>query len=864
MGHRHSRPIVPHYGAVQQPFQPIGCSGFTEYDYKTANRLEQAPFLYYKVISKNYEDLKKQIQAILKDLPDPDIYNNPIPAHASGSGSLDALANVNNMQNLQTVGNTVKGVVGGIEFFVSARNIPIPKAKPPPPPPKPPVSVSSPLLPGVIPAQTADNMFNSVHDKPIAAGSHKFVQNGTVYGPVFVLSAYDMENQNIESWLFFPSMTKDRQKYPDLWFLANSNKWIFRIIYSVIYKYKPFSSCQIHQRVPTDKGVRWELDDSYRWTNAINSNYIYGCKSDSKYFCRQSDGVHQAMGIYDQNKNENAYPTTYFRSYQLDSTEPSISQYFSPNTFNTLLMCFLQSDFEMFAGCRYMLVSPNRRFFYILESDRLILYYNLVPTLDILSLCHNGVNPRTHAIKVRIVNFKGLINTKMVIENGLLNIYSQATSKDPSTLIWSLSIVKNGYTGPCTLILLDDGSLKVFDNGTNDISSDNLNSLKSTLNDQDTIGQYNYMTDYKMRLIQLTAYLKLNNMLKGGILTADDYLNFGKSSFVSSGTEYNQTYDEMALFDSNIDYVKRITDLIDRFIREGKMTYDEKNEYLMKLLNIQAAEKAYSENAAHDAKAKNNLETDDNIFRSNDDQIQAATDYLSQDQDSSNGSGYTGGVKPILDDGYGTGSSYYNPDGNGQNKLNSPDPYPPAAYAGIPSGGSVQTNPAAEAALDAYFSDSKNKSDIQAKTVKDKADAKDKSDSNKEQIEDTMISGKSSAAASMICGYGSGSGSGSGSYTCISNPIDAQTAQISNILGFGIDGESVGSGSMAYASYNKSYAIGYNPDLPDMYNDELTPEEVGYLFSNGMFENVLDVDIRMKKLHQFLKKSGKKLYMPTN
>ena len=100
------------------------------------------------------------------------------------------------------------------------------------------------------------------------------------------------------------------------------------------------------------------------------------------------------------------------------------------------------------------------------------------------------------------------------------------------------------------------------------------------------------MTDYKMRLIQLTAYLKLNNMLKGGILTADDYLNFGKSSFVSSGTEYNQTYDEMALFDSNIDYVKRITDLIDRFIREGKMTYDEKNEYLMKLLNIQAAEKA--------------------------------------------------------------------------------------------------------------------------------------------------------------------------------------------------------------------------------------------------------------------------------
>lgn len=803
MGHRHSRPIIPQYKPVQPPFQPIGCSGFTDNDYISENRLEKAPFLYYKIISKNYVDLQKKIIDILKNLPDPDSYNNPIPATASASAS----DNTNNIKNLQIVGNSILNVVKEIEHFAISNPFeknPFENNK------KPQQTVQQVSKP-------IDYIFDSVHDyiKNTGNGSILLTQKGNVYGPVYVLSAYDMENKNTESWLYFPSMTQERTKYPDLWFLANSNKWLFRILYSVIYRVKPFSSCQIHQMVPTDKGVLWGDRGTWRWYNAENSSYVYGCKSENNKYCKQSTSVHRAMGIYDANKNEKSYPTTYFRTYKLDSKDYNLITYFNPGSFNTLLMCFLQSDFEMFAGCRYMLVSPNRQFFYILESNKLILYKNLVPSIDILSLCHNGVNPRKVGIIVNSIKFKGLINTKMIIENGNLNIYSQITSKDPSTLIWSLNIVKNNYTGSCTLVLLDNGELKVFDNGNSEISSDNLNKLNNSLDISNNISKYDAMNDYKMRLIQLSAYMKLNNMIKlGGISSADEYLNFNKSTISKSGTEYNPIYMDVSKFDSNIDYINRITQLIDKFINEGKMTNDEKNAYLMKLLNTQKLNQDGIKN-----------EEDSDVYHN-----KSVLNALG----SSNNS-FAGSLYNIADDGYGSGSLYNNPDGNGPNQSNGPDPYDLSSGSGGPTAGQ---------GIDNYFEYSKKESDAQDKILKDKQKAKDDADSKRENVEDSLISGNSDQ---------NGSGSGIA--------LDKKTAEISNILGFNSK-ESDGIGSINNNMLNQSYAMGYNPDLPDMYNDSLTQEEIKYLYSNGMFDSVLDTDIRIKQLHQYLKKTGIKLYMP--
>ena len=825
MGHRHSRPIVPQYKPIQPPFKPIGCSGFTEQDYITDNRLAQAPFLYYIIKSKDYIELQSKILDILKTLPDPIVYNTASLSssgsgsssgssssskheHFSGSGSGSAFVNFMINANSSAASS---GASSGAGNMVGSRKL---------------IQGSS-LLPGPTPVQNASNMFNAIKD--ISLSTQKTAK---IFGPVYILSAYDVENKNGESWLYFPSMTKDREVYPDLWFLSNSNRWLFRIINSVSYSFKPFSSCQIHQMIPTDPGVNWGGDGTWKWYNAPNSSYVYGCKSDTYKYCKQSDGIHQAMGIYDSNKNTNAYPMTYFRSYRLDSTHISIKQYFNADSFNGLLMCFLQNDFEMFAGCRYMLVSPNKRYFYILESNKLVLYYNLIPTLDILKLCNSGVNPRKYAIKVKIISFNGMINTKMIIENGNLNIYSQATAKDPATLIWTLGIVKNGYTGTCTLVLLDDGKLKVFDNSFNDISSDHLSNLKSTI---DNAGSYDYMTDYKMRLIQLTAYMKLNNMLKGGILSADDYLNFGSAGASDGIGTY--IYSNFGTYDSSVDYIVRISDLIDKFIDEGKMTIDDKNEYLLKLLNI-----SDTENGNGILKNQQNGGGGDGgggggggiggDGTDSGDPISDAANFMNS-QNPENNNGYTS----LLNDGY----NGNNPDGNGPNQLNSPNPYDISESTGSSN---PKTGGGGGGAA-AFYTYSKSQSDAQGSILKAKQDAKNKADAEKENIEDILITGKSSGASSGASS-GDSSGDSSGASSGASSGMPGLLTKI-----YGEGSKSGGGGEINYGVFSTN-GMGM-----DMYNDALTPEEITYLHSNGRFDPVIDKDIRTKNLHRYLKNSGR-------
>ena len=945
MGHRHSRPVIPIYQKVESMFEDIGCSGFTDDDYYGYDRLEQAPFLNYKLRSANYAELKQQITDIFANLPDAlansDLNSTNISFGGSQMGSTNMNANLNigdfNINSFNKKPDVNKNASNGyssqkdyvlritdlLDDFLKKKLISIEdkqkylnklldiqKANGPGSGSDN-ISFQKALfdlnIPGVqlpyystnvspsgpnnikdgsnfIDSYSIDNIIGTltkqynatasgsvkdklysdiiniknkgeiketfsnaktininqiVNDIRNASGSPPYMNplpNGgdpvkKIFGPVYLLSAYDLENKVIESWLYFPSLTPERKLYPNFWFLANSNKWLFRILYSVMYKVKPYSSCNMRQMIPNEYDNT--SDPAHRWFKSLNASFIQGCKSIDKDLCKQSENIHRAMGIYDDKKNSSGYPSAYFRTYKINGNDPTFSQYFDKNSFNNLLMCFLSSDTEIFAGCRYMLVSPNRKFFYILESDKLVLYYNFYTNIDIMSYCHQGGNPRVYAIKLRIINFGGVTNTKLVFEQGYLNIYSQLSDDDPEALVWSmLAVNESSSDQQCTIILLDNGKLKAYDNNNKDVSNKNLDKLGSILKGdeidvkEDDLnlykGVYNKDTDFKLRLIQLAAYLKIRNMIKNGtISSADEYLNFGKGSISGSGKEYNPKYDtNIGKYSSKVDYIDRITILIDTYINNNKMTSDDKEYYLKNILS----NKKYSNDNIGSASSKIGTFSDIDLMQSLYSEINRITD-------TSNGSGSSkyAGAGSLGDELINTDNEGNYNDGNGPNMTS--------------QGSTLDDN---YNDIDKGYDNAKASID---KQKKDRDDAQDKVQNNE---------------FSLLTGIASGSGS---------NDEDGLSNQQTSysILSkmFGIDVNDSGIIESKPDS-DQSFVMGFNPPTTieydnegnpiDNYNDELTPEEINYLLSNGIFDHIKDIHIRIKMLHQFYKKNHKKLY----
>lgn len=655
-----------------------------------------------------------------------------------------------------------------------------------------------------------------------------------VFGPVYLLSAYDLENKVIESWLYFPSLTTDRKLYPNFWFLANSNKWLFRILYSVMYKVKPYSSCNIHQMISS------EYDNSaspnYRWYKSLNASFIQGCKSINNDWCKQSESVHRAMGIYDDKKSSDGYPSAYFRTYKINNSDPLFINYFDKRSFNNLLMCFLASDTEIFAGCRYMLVSPNRRFFYILENDSLILYYNLYQNIDILSYCHQGGNPRTYAIKLRIINFNGVTNTKLVFENGYLNIYSQLSDEDPEVVVWSLLIVNEQYANKqCTVVLLDDGNLKVFNNNNKDVTHSNIGKLSSLISDKtksstiigggsnESTNVYDIYTkenSYKLRLIQLIAYLKIRNMIKSGtITTVDEYINFGNgsiindtngngSSYINSERSTENVYSET--YNSKTDYIHRITLLIDKYINTNKMTPSDKEYYLNKILSSERS-KTLIDNSGISNDSVNgsvNGSRSDNLL------------YKSIYGDGEYNYGQASSLGDIITTNSDNNKRYN--DGNGIDRTRD---------------GST---------LDDNYNDIDNGYNNEKDRINKEREKRDLEEDKILNKEYTILTGMGTSS-----GVGTGSGSDDRSLT-----QETSYSTLSKLLGVDINESGIIETS---PDTDKSFVMGFN-DIDDGYNDILTEEEINYLISNGVFNHITDMRIRIKMLHQYYKKNHKKVY----
>lgn len=485
MGNRKSRPKPIVYPPLDPMFIPIGCTGMLrkEYDFP---RLDLAPFLYYRIKVTSYSQLITRILELMRTLPPMDEEAPPEPARPE-------------------------------DLDVSLKRI---------------------------------------------------------HGPVYLFIAFDPEQGFIEAYLYFPSMTKERTKWHSYHFLGLSHSWMYRLIYSPDYNIlRPNTNCGRRLRDPRhtpdlDRQRQAKLEELRKWKEFVASGgkaaeppkVVYvrgrfdrfarpqiqpqapqmsleeapqkiatlereiaamddvvksmgmeiGCRTEVSYGCVQSKRAHKMMRIYRRRKPIHQYPAAYFRVYQLNLNDPRFTYYVEDSSM-PIRRDILPSDVEMFPGCRHMLVSPSRKYFMILSNSWLTIFWNY-GNENLEALCRFNRNPAM-AMAVRMIPFYGQTETRLVIENGFLNIYSDIF--DVETNVYSRQVVPENARSPFAMVLQDDGTLVVYDSKNDVVSSKDglMTDSEFDVNNQN-IDDYDAAEDYRRRIINLIAYLRMYNLYK--------------------------------------------------------------------------------------------------------------------------------------------------------------------------------------------------------------------------------------------------------------------------------------------------------------------------------------------------------------
>lgn len=514
MGNRFGRrrpPIV--YPALDPMFIEIGCTGMLRKEYDVP-RLDLAPFLYYRIKVTSYSELITRILEIMRTLPPMDEEAPPEPARPE---DLD---------------------------------IPLKR----------------------------------------------------IHGPVYLFIAFDPEKNFLEGYLYFPSMTKDRKKWPTYHFLGLSHNWLYRLMYGPDYRIlRPWTNCgrrirdprhtaQLEQdRVAKEEELRTlkerlnnpepqprnllratqpivnpearikqlekEIANMYDVVKSMGMKV--GCRTESSFNCVQSKRAHKIMRIYQRRKPIHKYPAAYFRVYQLNLADPRFAEYVEDSSMTSIRRDILPGEVDMFPGCRYMLVSQNLQYFMVLNSAWLAIFWNY-GNEDLDGLCRFNRNP-TMSMALRMIPFYGQANTRLVVESGTLNIYSDIFEDEYN--VFSRNVVADGAKSPYALVLQNDGSLVVYDSKNMVASADDGfvtdHQYDPNLANMD---DYDPTADYRQRIINLIAYLRFYNLYRE-VLENKDSLPKDVAAYVLD--------DSIPPYSSETDYRERLQKLVSYLIAKG-------------------------------------------------------------------------------------------------------------------------------------------------------------------------------------------------------------------------------------------------------------------------------------------------------
>lgn len=541
MGGHYSRPIYP----VDPLFKDTGCSGFTQINLDMGT-IESPPFLYIMFYCKSYDEMISTMITILKSTNPKTIATNNIP----GAGLTPRMGPPINPDEANA--NTNEDTGTSMDFGIHFSDM---------------LGLSEDTEPEPTDTETKKNRKRRTH-----AGAGLGL-GPWLYGPIYMLASYDPVADRLKCYLYFPSMTIDGYPWPNYGFLSMSHRWMRRILYGPSYSFIPYTQCKrMFDRFPNGQPAR----------TPYGFGFMYGCSienpGDSDESCMQSDSAHRGMGIYDKNKSLDEYPNAYYHSYQLDMNDPRISRYInwkSDKNTTTMNIGVLATNLEVLPGCAYALVSPNNKYFFVLGESTIALFRN-PQNIDLNKNCSQKL-PLTGVVPINVIYFTGLYNTRMYIEENYLNVYSAANPTDASSLMYSVMITSPASEGPFTLVLTNEGTFQVFDKNNVDVIDPRFkNAMAKGLdgntsintdeygNEIDYLGPYDAEADYRRRILNLKAYLKI----RGYNVPRDDY-NFDAKP--DKPKTHLPKYDLLPVYDGHKDYITRYTELLRYFVARGIM-----------------------------------------------------------------------------------------------------------------------------------------------------------------------------------------------------------------------------------------------------------------------------------------------------
>jgi hypothetical protein len=450
-------------------------------------------------------------------------------------------------------------------------------------------------------------------------------------GPAYIFVANDHERKSyVEAFLYFPSMTKDARPAPNFDFMGKCHRWLQRMIFDPMYNAAGTEGCGLScfgtqdRRVITRPGQtkyltlkffkkRIRIPIGYRQELANVYYMPCGCRSDNLNQCpipppepkkKKKKGL-VTIKKKKPKKKERKHPgppkVNFYVAYRINLNHPSCKPYFSPDSSHELSLNILPSNWDMYAGCKYNLISNNRQYFLKLETayvpipgtkkttkgkkqigkkrkpaqetqlytmgGRMGLYRNNGENL--VELCAKGQKPKRASLIYQGTH-KGSPR-RLVLEGGVLTIYAAVDKQSTDdSVAWTMRVANEGAEEPLALVVLDNGQMDVFDKNNKSVVSDEFRRfLEKGMNDQkrdlgvsDYDEEYDPAKDYARRLQHLIDWLRARRLLFDYVANVAD---------LKSHTVRRLTGGDLGVYipyDPTANYAKRVDALI-KFLREN-------------------------------------------------------------------------------------------------------------------------------------------------------------------------------------------------------------------------------------------------------------------------------------------------------
>ncbi len=351
-------------------------------------------------------------------------------------------------------------------------------------------------------------------------------------GPIYIF----MQNweKDIVARIVFPSLTKEGAPFLNYDNLAKSHRWIDRLINSVLYT--SGANCNASCNNGPISYTRYK----YNWRKArcMRKKFYMPCGNAARPKKVKGDTKLWNSAVYEVNLNY-----------------PAIASYFRNARIKQPVYSILPSDWDMYAGPRYILMSENRKWFMMLQGNTFGVYENK-KNQDLVAFSRGQVKKFGGVYKYGI-KFKGT-GIRVALETGVLTIYgipASGRSADDNEILWSMELAKEGVQ-PMALYLQDNGKLSLFDgDNKNVLDAPALDAVLDRKEKEVVFGAYDAGDEYKKRLMQLLDWLRVRGLIQ-------EYIPATVAQYVSQNLEFDELAPD-APFDASVDYRRRLLALFE-------------------------------------------------------------------------------------------------------------------------------------------------------------------------------------------------------------------------------------------------------------------------------------------------------------